>query len=108
MYENFSFHAAGGIYHHLGELLIVNQLITITMIFYSKESKVIGYVVYSPYGLQSHIVMNQYGVVFAVNPILNEKGEAKVFKEPGDANDAQTTIYSNSTPIVFTAKVEKY
>lgn len=74
--------------------------------FFDKQQKSTGkFIVYSNYGLQSHIVMNNYGVVFSCNP-LTVLGCAKVFYDKNDAELAKDNFYDKVAEVQFIAKWE--
>lgn len=79
------------------------------MTFFDKDSPSKGFVVYSYYGLQSHIIMNSHGVVYSINP-YNHEGKVIIFPTREQANEylAFQTFYTNSAEIKFLAKVEIY
>lgn len=53
-----------------------------------------SFIVYSRWGLQTHIIMNEYGVCYTLNT-LTENGKAKVFKTKEEAH-AHTDDFFNS------------
>lgn len=79
------------------------------MTFFYQDSPSKGFVVYSDYGLQSHIIMNSHGVVYSINP-YNHEGKVITFPTREQANEylASQTFYTNAAEIKFLAKVEIY
>lgn len=76
------------------------------MTFYSKESKPFGFIVYSSYGLMSHVVMNEYGVVYACNPIIDDKGKCVVYPTKESAQLAKTDFHKNVAEVILITKFE--
>lgn len=79
------------------------------MAFYDKSSQTLGYVVYSRYGLMSHIIMNNNGVVFECNPKRknSDNSAAMVYATLDEATAAKDEFYDTLSPFVFIAKAEK-
>lgn len=84
------------------------------MAFYDKEEKQTGkWIVYSYYGWQSHIVMNQYGAIFSCNPktvptprVLGSV-DCVVYDSEEEANQHMDKFYDRKTQVQFIAKFEK-
>ena len=78
--------------------------------FYSKETETHdAFIIYSSYGLQSHVVMNDYGVVFSCNPKLNDDAEktAKVFVTKEEAKASLDKWYDQIAKVKIITKWEK-
>lgn len=78
------------------------------MPYYSRDSNSIGFIVYSKYGVQSHVAMNNYGAVFSCNPIINEDRSARVFTTYEEAEKNTDTFHNVITETKFIAKVETH
>ena len=80
------------------------------MNFYSKENKPFGYIVYSRYGCMSHIIMNEHGVVFGVNPLLvnfaDNYSKVVIFDTKEDAEMAKDSFYDNISAVILISKFE--
>lgn len=77
------------------------------MTYYSKESKSFGYVVYAIYGFMSHIIMNENGVVFGINPIKDNKNRVEVFDSLEEANKAKDSFYNQVSKVIFISEFER-
>lgn len=78
------------------------------MPFYSKDSKSLGWIVYSRYGMQSHVIMNTGGVVFTINPKTDEAKKAVTYETRFEADMARTPFYDQISEVVLIAIPEKY
>lgn len=74
--------------------------------FYNKTSPSRGFIAYSDYGVQSHLIMNSYGVVFSVNPYIKD-GKVVIFGRKDEAIKAPS-FYDEITEVIFVAKAELY
>lgn len=73
------------------------------MNFYDENSNMIGYIAYITQGNLSHIIMDNQGVVYEVNPLLTN-GSVNLFKSLIDAtNVAKENNYTRVTAIKFIA-----
>lgn len=77
------------------------------MTFYSKESKTIGFVVYAGYGLMSHVIMNNYGAVFGINPIVDENHKAVIYPDKASAELAKTDFHNYVSEVILVTQFER-
>lgn len=77
------------------------------MTHYDESSKPVGYIVYSVYGLQSHVVMNDYGVVFSCNPIIDNNGMARVYQNKEEAEMAKSSFHNRISKVVLITQFER-
>lgn len=78
--------------------------------FYTKESPNRTFIVYSSYGLQSHIIMNEYGVVYSVCPYVDNNKRAVLFSTSEEATEYMRSqkFFDHIAQVKFVAAVEVY
>lgn len=67
------------------------------------------FIVYSSYGVMSHVVVNEYGVAFSCNPLLSDIDNIPLAFEGRElAESHKDSFYDKIAEVQFTSKVERY
>lgn len=76
--------------------------------YYEKQTKATNkFIVYSSYGLQSHIIMNNNGVMFSCNPKHDDSYSAIVYNSVDEALVAKDKFYDKVAEVQLITKYEK-